>query len=160
MIYLPKTVRENGKVNRFSMSSWYDIWHSYSPESSTCKFRFDLTNFDANYAWKSYPGIGQFQDPNAGIFIMDWCEPFVLGVQNAANCEDFQIAPPDPWHLKIDVQSQTGVNFSAENWQKKLAKTARKLFRQTNYPWAHLETRQLFCNFFKKPDIILAFFRK
>ena len=31
---LPSTFRENGIFNFFSVSSWYDTWHSYRPESS------------------------------------------------------------------------------------------------------------------------------
>ena len=41
LAYLPKTVSDIGIVSFLSTSSWYETWHSYSPESATC----GLVNF-------------------------------------------------------------------------------------------------------------------
>ena len=44
---LPNTTKLNGIFNLSSLSSWYETWHSYSPESFNCgSVSFKIQTFD------------------------------------------------------------------------------------------------------------------
>ena len=49
-------------------------------------------------------GVGQFENPDCRPILVQRREPFVLGVQSFADCQNLQVTPPDPRYLKLVVR--------------------------------------------------------
>ena len=74
---LPRTCRLNGSFSFVSVSSWYETWHSYWPES----LRLGFTIYKVSYVSIGTRTINSYlQSPVVAVSSMDSCEPLVLRI--------------------------------------------------------------------------------